>query len=179
MYSFSSKIVCKIVNKIVNFLLKKLKINKARTIFKLCFIALKGLTMNKSSWIINRKPFLEYRRMFFFCPYNNNFLKICLYSPLNASRSSLCISSHTVIIPPVWHSTEPFKRQMDTAEARSFSECLNKSWNPFSFLLTGVESGVRHRAVLSSFAAIFCNYIPGFFAREKYHARKAVWVQCD
>lgn len=45
-----------------------------------------------------------------------------IHSPEKAKRIKLCSSSHTVIKPPVWHSTLPFSRQIDTAEARSFSE---------------------------------------------------------
>lgn len=81
--------------------------------------------------------------------------KKIFHSPEKAKRSRLCSSSQTVIRPPVWHSTLPFSRQIDTAEARSFSEFWNKSRQAFSSFLMGVENGVFQEDKIPSLAAIF------------------------
>lgn len=78
-------------------------------------------------------------------------------SPVKAKRMRLWSSSHTVIKPPVWHSTLPLSRQIETAEARSFSEFWNKSRQAFSSFLIGVENGVFHELKMVSLAAIFQN----------------------
>ena len=78
-------------------------------------------------------------------------------SPVKAKRMRLWSSSHTVIKPPVWHSTLPLSRQIETAEARSFSEFWNKSRQAFSSFLIGVEKGVFHELKMASLAAIFQN----------------------
>lgn len=78
-----------------------------------------------------------------------------IHSPEKAKRIKLCSSSHTVIKPPVWHSTLPFSRQIDTAEARSFSEFWNKSRQALSSFLMGVENGVFQENKTASLAAIF------------------------